>query len=303
MKKPKLLLLGLLSLAIFLPSAGADTLPDGTPCVPVESQSWWQDASQGFPGRHIHLSVCFPINEHLSGVVSIPITVQLHNWFGYGPITALRLQVWGNSPENTIVKTVKLGCAGEQCTFTDEFDLDTSKLAYSGYFEFRLTANVKQTAIGTRMFQTTRWPAYIDNGKPPKSTGAGRIGAAGWYTGASYSNVFVLPADFEALTSMPLDAPLDVHVNGKREHLFVSLDPKFHADPVDEGTVLYDGPGGVHTVTIDPTTLDPSVPHKLFLRTDHVQGTPPGIASGVFVVTFTVDDTVDPPPDDPFARQ
>ena len=48
-------------------------------------------------------------------------------------------------------------------------------------------------------------------------------------------------------------------------HSFASLDPAFHASPVNVGTVLLDVPGPyLGTLTLDTTTLSNGV-HKLFL--------------------------------------
>src|SRR5438093_3114580 len=67
----------------------------------------------------------------------------------------------------------------------------------------------------------------------------------------------------------------------------VRLDPDFHADPMNEGTVLRDGLGEFpeQDVPIDTTVL-PDGQHRLFLRADCDD--PRGsINSGVLVVNFT----------------
>ena len=63
-------------------------------------------------------------------------------------------------------------------------------------------------------------------------------------------------------------------------HSFASLDPAFHASPVNVGTVRLDVPGPyLGTLTLDTTTLSNGV-HKLFLRADSFVS-----PSTVFVVT------------------
>src|SRR5438876_8688260 len=67
----------------------------------------------------------------------------------------------------------------------------------------------------------------------------------------------------------------------------VRLDPDFHADPMNEGTVLRDGLGEFpeQDVPID-TSLLPDGQHRLFLRADCDD--PRGSTnSGVLVVNFT----------------
>lgn len=70
-----------------------------------------------------------------------------------------------------------------------------------------------------------------------------------------------------------------------RGTLFVTLDPDFHAVPVNQGRVLFNGAPGARTVCL-PT--DVTGTHKLMVRTD-VKGTAPaGTGPGVFVVPVQI---------------
>ena len=69
--------------------------------------------------------------------------------------------------------------------------------------------------------------------------------------------------------------------------VFVSLDPHFHANPVDHGQGLLDRPSTYQgSISIDTRTLPDGV-HPLFLRTD--SSIAMGTGSGALVVQFTVD--------------
>jgi hypothetical protein len=68
--------------------------------------------------------------------------------------------------------------------------------------------------------------------------------------------------------------------------VFVSLDPHFHANPVDHGQVILDQSVAYQgAISIDTRNLPDGV-HRLFLRTDSTVKT--GTGSGALVVQFTV---------------
>ncbi len=72
---------------------------------------------------------------------------------------------------------------------------------------------------------------------------------------------------------------------------FVSIDPAFHASPVDKGNVILDQAGGFDgKLTINTASLDASKPHKLFIRSDQLvsSGSLVGTNSAALIIIFTV---------------
>ncbi|MGH3665157.1 MAG: hypothetical protein ACRDU8_03520, partial [Egibacteraceae bacterium] len=65
--------------------------------------------------------------------------------------------------------------------------VDTTE-APDGRQEFRFSANVVQEG-GDRMFQSTGWQAYLENGKRERHyRKSDVVTARGWYHGAEYAN-------------------------------------------------------------------------------------------------------------------
>jgi len=147
-----------------------------------------------------------------------------------------------------------------------------------------------------RMYNTTRWPMIVHNGESIFNYPSGnRIGAAGWYSGVGYTNVYIRPEDFQFT---PVHGTWTPSVKFESTLGFVSVDPSFDAVPFDEtkheGHVLYEGSGGStwRTLTIDTVTLKLcNGDHRLFLRTGRPIGA--GEGYGVFVVRFKVENTPD----------
>lgn len=263
---------------------------------PLESQAWWIENGDAFPGRHIHLSTCFPLLERVAGVVHFDVTVHAHNQ--PGPITSLRIQIFGNGSSSayTTTKAVSLSCASSDCTWTIPIDVDTRRVAYDGRWEFRFTANVKDTPDpGTdRMYQTTRWHAILANGKPVKNAGESidrTPGAGGWYQGAEYSNLFPRNAPMMAFLVGPQSGVVALPLKCDKDRLFVTADPAMHASPPNLGVIFFDGPAtrSYQTVSVDTTRLT-NGRHRLFMGcVDVFSGSNgAGEAWGVQVVSFDV---------------
>ncbi len=281
----------------FLESSAA--APDPLTCtgypearVFLESQSWWSDERQPFPGAHIHLGTCFPLVQEISGTVHFDIRGILHN--DPGEVTWLRITVTDDPNGAPIyLETLSWRCAqGDTCVQWFSVDIDTTKLAEDGRKEFRMTFNVSETPdgpnVGNRQFQTTRWHAIIANGggRPASDYGTtDRTGAAGWYTGSDYSNVRIRGNDAVEAAYGTVCGVWSPTLRGEKARFVVAVDAANHG--LDPGTIIYDGPGNNvwRTVEID-TTQFAEGPHKLFLRTDDLL--PNGTSSGIFLLPFVV---------------
>jgi len=275
--------------------AGTPAGPDPLTCegypeqrVFLESQSWWSDERQPFPGAHIHLGTCFPLLQEISGVVHFDVRVILHH--DPGEVNLLRVQIFDNGENPVYAEPLSWRCPEGTCEQWFPIDIDTSTRPYDGRWEFRFTANVPVTPegpnSGNRQYQTTRWAAILRNGKPVRDgQGIDRVGAAGWYTNSGYANVFIRHDDALEAAFGTVCGVWVPEIRAEMSRLVVAVDAANHGH--DPGVVFYDGPGNDvwRAVELDTTTLADG-PHKLFLRTDDPGSN--GTSSGIFVLPFVV---------------
>jgi hypothetical protein len=257
----------------------------------LETQNWWTVPGNAVEGQsqHIHLGTCFPIDQTLRGVVPFDLHVQLHD--NPGMLVQVDLQVFGNSVNVTqIAAQPNYTCPTSQCDLWYHLDYDTRLVPADGYLEFRFHAKV-QSPDGSIGYTSTGWQATLANGgRPVQSYRVPPwIEARGWYTGVEYENARLT----SALPTGPVSGLWTFGVklapgSGGRpaNHVMVSLDPRFHAVPVDRGRVIFEQSGPyTGNITIDTRTLSDGA-HRLFMRTDSAIAT--GIGSGVLVINFKV---------------
>src|SRR6266571_1199195 len=162
----------------------------------LESQSWWVDKNHPFPGAHIHWGTCFPLlNEKLEEPVvtgqkiHFDVKLQLHD--DPGTVTLLRVQIFEDGVDPTWSQTVSIRCPkppapeNPTCVMWESFDVPLDNLPFDGRRELRMTANMgtgnTEPTHCCRMYNTTRWPMLVRNGKPVSNyPSANRVGAAGW---------------------------------------------------------------------------------------------------------------------------
>lgn len=258
----------------------------------LESQSWWSDSREPFPGAHIHLGTCFPLLQEISGIVHFDIRGVLHN--DPGLVTRLRIQAWDDPNGDPIYsEDLSWSCSPDQtCTRWFSVDVDTTQLAEDGRKEFRMTLDVPSTPegpnVGNRQFQTTRWQAVLANGggRPIRDYETpDRTGAAAWYTDSGYTNVRIRGIHALQAADGSVCGTWSPEVRGEKDRFVVSVDAANHGQ--DPGVIVYDGLADNvwRTLDIDTTILGDGQ-HRLFLRADDVQ--PNGTSSGIFVIPFNV---------------
>lgn len=258
-------------------------------CAPgakgYETQAWWFPmigAPDPHHAGHVHLGACLPrVGSTISAPVAVDTLVQLHNHPGY--VKRVR---WsdGDKVLQEIPSTFRCAVGALHCEFVATLTIDPAKFAYSGYRELRFTADTA-TADNRRMFNTTRWCYVIQNGKSNGDYCGGRkaerFGSAGWYEGVNYMNVMTRAQDYDGV----LAGTRCFMVKFEKADGFASIDPHFHADPPDEGLVLYRGLGNnqARLICADTTKLA-NGPHRVFLRTDAKGSSPAGMGSGAFAL-------------------
>jgi len=292
--KMGILIAGILML---LPGMSFGETCDGyeEPRVFLEAQAWWQGETDAFPGRHIHVGTCFPLEQNVSGIVHFDVVLHLHEMQGNGEIRTLHLDfrrpgTLAHAGFSTNV-SVDLSCEVSDCSWVIPMDVDTNVDPEDGLRVFHFRAKVVPTADGSTFFAATYWNAVLNNGKrlspPSDPTTLRSPGGTNWYTGVKYVRM-LCPANGYDFVSLPQSGVVSIQCNFTRETAFASIDPSFHAVPPDLGMVVLDeSTGGTKTLLIDTTTL-PNGEHKLFMRTSTVGVAPPGVGSGVLVLPFTV---------------
>ena len=258
----------------------------------LETQDWWTQPGAAIDGQseHIHLSTCFPLDQTVRGVVPFDLHVQLH--MNPGRLIKVSAYVFGNGVSvEQVAATPNYICPTVQCDLWYRLDYDTTKVPADGYLEFRFHAKVI-APDGSEGYTSTGWQATLANGgrpiqnyrTPPFTE------ARGWYTGTDYENArytSTLPAGTVSGV-WTCNVKLAPGSGGtKTTHTLVTIDPRFHAAPVDRGRVVFETNGPYQgPITIDTRNL-PDGPHRLLLRTDSAVGS--GTGSGVLVIPFHVD--------------
>ena len=265
------------------------------PRVYLETQDWWTVPGNAIEGmsQHVHLATCFPLDRTLSGTVPFDIHVQLH--MNPGVLTQVDLQVFGNGIDATqIAATPNYTCPTSQCDLWYHLDYDTTRVPADGSLEFRFHA-VVISPDGKKGYTSTGWQAVLANGGRPVQTYRTPtfIEARGWYTDTEYENARVTTP----LPTGPVSGTWSIGLRlaagsggTPATHVLVTVDPKFHADPVDRGQVVLERTGSfTGTLAIDTRTLSNGA-HRLVMRTDSTVAA--GIDSGVLAINFRVDNGV-----------
>jgi PKD repeat protein len=273
------------------------------PRIFFESQSWWTETGEVFPGRHIHTGACIPWLQPVDGVVQFHVRNLLHGM--PGTVKQFRLQIWNNGPDPALALPLVRSCETHDCTFWDSFTVDYAG-RLPGRWEHRFTHNIEPNVFGQRQFTTTRWHICVRTcvgGTTEAYTRA--AGAAGWYQGLDYANAYLDPDDYARLRAGVAPGVHRIKIKFDPGIGSLTVDPDAHnGNPgivqrrASDGLLL----GGFLPVTtgtawfeaiVDTTGLSPGM-HKLALRGSKANAT--GREEGVLLVPFIVTGTTPPPP-------
>lgn len=313
MTTAKYRLFPLLALAAIAAVAQATTgraTPDPVACtgypeprIYLESQSWWTPQQTSGQVGHIHVGLCYPLYQSLSGdTLHLDITVKLHGMQGATP-GRLIVQAYGDvgGPDGPLVPA----CATADCTYTYGYDFPMTALHYSGWRAFQVYLPAFQPD-GAKQYNVPRWQIYVVRDLPPAPVGSTGsvydplVGGDSWYrpvpTVTAYSRADIarasIPWNETTGELTPVPASWTPSVVFAAEHDFVYIDPALHAVPPSNGIVVLDEnhPGGqARTLTIDTTTLANGV-HHLMVGSGRDSGV--GVNTGVLVVPFLVHNVV-----------
>jgi hypothetical protein len=261
------------------------------PRIFYETQSWWEPVP-GIGGQgHVHLGVCWPHEQTVSGTVRLDLVVILHG--NEGTITRFKVQDDASLDFNDFVSIPVDTTTGGDATIVHTMLIDTTKQR-DGLRQWRIYAYF-QHANGNDQRPKAMYQVRVENVAGTSDDVASayhEYAGAGWYKEADgtdwgYQTALVKPSSHLAIGSCVMGTwspVVDTDSTGTTEHM-VTVDPKFHAGV--QGWIVhassfdgYDGP-----VAIDTTMLTDGW-HRLVVQSarrvnDEENG-------GVFVMPFRV---------------
>lgn len=205
-----------------------------TPTVTLESQVWWHKTAIVVPeqvGSHIHVRATVPLpTAVVSGPVTIPMTVTLHN--AAGPTNFIRIQAVSPGGSNREVwrQSLSVGpCA--DCSADVTAVINTSGWA-TGRHELRISANTpdEDPALSgsQRMYQSTGWQMCVGSCSPSYRSG-NFVEARGWYTGRDYANARLTSSLSTVRSGGTITVKLAPGAGGEPTKFSgVFIDPDFH---------------------------------------------------------------------------
>lgn len=260
----------------------------------LESQDWWDPIPVLGGLGHIHMGMCFPLGQTVSGVVNFDIRVVLHHNAG----TLIRIKMQDdNSKEHLVMRP---NAAVGDGAYWYKVAIDTRNMP-DGLRLFRFYADLEHPNGNT---QTARpiIPLRVENGGADKnwSDRSQEVRATAWYQEASpkldWGYIGAVVQDFDP---GPHSAAFSVggkcFVNGENGGASASsppvarwsahVDPDFHAG--NNGLVLGQGAGELSgNISVPAGSLSPGW-HRLVLRCTQVLGDRSHSAVGIY--SFMVD--------------
>lgn len=273
------------------------------PCAPgyvqIEPQSWWRDPGEEWPGRHIHMQLCWPTGV-VSGVVSGNMKLVLHKQ--PEPFDIIRSRIKDEASRNDVwiadLDSIDLVADGQgNFSATVPWSIDTSKLT-TGIHSMQLNTMVTQPN-GAQQWISSGLAMYV------RSSSGGQTDrnfwrAHGWYTDFEYlaatTNTplsrfreITQPFSFNTTCNGPsLNEP-----EGRVTGCSVVSDPNAHAGY--PGNPILPFVAGASTRTATVSGLAPGL-HKIAINTEAESTLRDGQLNSLMVITVLVPGTVSPSP-------
>ena len=279
------------------------------PRVYVSSQAWYETPS--FETAHVHSESCLPERRTMTADFILDVRLIMHD--NPGTYSNLDLVTKGVGYEDTIpdrFTTPHFSCLVGTCERWVTVLVRMSDFQESGLQEVRLRTFVNdfpddpltsadESNCGKCMHASTNFQIYVENGAPRNNvTRFPFLRNKGLWNdpGSAPDDFGYCEAGFtQPLPMDPLSGtwtPAVRLVTHSSDASFpvtqhtVTLDPDFHANPPNPGTVIKQGSGGYEgSLTIDTRLVNNGV-HRLHMRSDCASGD--AVNSGVGVIHFKV---------------
>jgi hypothetical protein len=258
------------------------------PRVFLESQDWWQPIPGVEPSTqgHVHLGMCFPVGQTVSGVVEFDIRIVLHD--NLGVITRVKMQDDQSHDHLIDIMNISAPASGELIHW-HHVAIDTTRMT-DGNRLFRWYVDLLH-ANGNRQTARTGWPLRVENGLADVNAANSTLQKfSGWYQEGDGTEWGYTNADIGPVPTAPISATwrptIQVSNSGGPgvTSYRVALDPDFHAGnpgaTVASGVGAFKGP-----VSIDPSVLTPGRHRLVVITTSTIADEE---HSGVGVVPFVV---------------
>lgn len=287
-----------LLVAVAIPNAQAAT-PDPVACtgypeprIYLETQSWWEPVPGLNTQGHVHMGVCWPDRQVVSGTLRLDIVGLFH--LERGKITQFKVQ---DDLSTDFISAANIAVDSSTYTGSDPtvirtMSIDTTKMP-DGLRQLRIYIYFTHPNGNS---QRTKAMYRVRVNNVPGTTGEigpkySEYGGAGWYKEADgtdwgYQTATLKSGSFPGVACVPdiWKPVVDTDPSGTTEHL-VTIDPHFHDG--DQGRVVhrsttagYEGP-----VVIDTSTLSIGW-HKLVIQSARRVGSEEN--GGVFLLPFRV---------------
>jgi hypothetical protein len=267
--------------------------------VQIEPQSWWRDPGEAWPGRHIHMQLCWPTGI-VTGTVARDIKLTFHEQ--PTPFSIIRMRIRdeasGADKWRADVSSIRLVSEGQgNYTATVPMSFDTAGMS-SGIHSMQLNTMVTQPS-GAQQWISTNLAMYV------RSASGGQTDrnfwrAHGWYTDFEYLAAttrtplasfrqITQPFSFNTICNGPsLNKP-----EGRVTGCSVVSDPNAHAG--FPGTNILPFVAGESTRTATVSGLTPGL-HKIAINTEARSTLRDGFLNSLLVITVLVPGTVAPTP-------
>jgi hypothetical protein len=276
---------------------------------------------------HIHTSLCFPLNQTVSGKMSLTVVSKMHHnpgqFYGLNISTsktvgdkrqtcndAGALNCWRDRANpRTLARCVQTGGTpldgGETCAWTDTITFDTRDFGSDGWKQIRVRAFVLQpdgreqrTSTGLQIFAKNGLPRHDYSGQ---TNGTDWVEGRGWYGGdVNYTNAAIRNPPTGPVSGVwQPEVRLDRGADGiPATGWYAAIDTDFHhgkqgfalcpASVQGAGNSIACGTGAFRgRLRIDTTKLSNGW-HRLFLKGDARAHDLDSTNSGVLAVWFEV---------------
>lgn len=290
------------------PAVAAVEYPCPVGQVQIEPQSWWRDPGEAWPGRHIHMQLCWPTGV-VTGTVSGTIKLVFHEQ--PTPFSIIRQRIRDEASGKDVwvadLSTIKLVSDGAgNYTASVPFSFATSSMT-TGIHSMQLNTMVTQPDPNPEDDVVDRPQQWISSGLAlyVRSSSGGQttrnfIRAHGWYTDFEYLaattktplaafRTIQQPFSFNTICNGPsLNEP-----EGRVTGCSVVSDPNAHAGFA--GNPILPFVAGAATRTATVSGLAPGL-HKIAINTEAESTLRDGILNSLLVITVLVPGEAQPTP-------
>lgn len=268
------------------PSTSCNSYPE--PRIFLETQDHWSPIPELGTLGHVHIGMCFPLGQTVSGNVDFDIRVIMYENKG----ELIRVKGQDDASRNFYLNQPNITPPdGGERVFWFHTTVDTTRMA-DGIRHFRWYADVEHTNGNT---QTARanWPLDVENGTTDRNA-PNSVRYLNWYQVENPKrNWGYIGPTVDEIPLTPVDQSLTLNVkcalNGDSnspaiDRSMVNLDANFHHG--SQGTIVYSGAPLNGNLTVNTSGLSEGA-HRLSIRCIQEDGDE--THEGIGIVPFTVE--------------